>query len=250
MEHSFWPRCCRRSARAGAQRSSRRNSARGKPKRGAGGSPESFRPTKPGTVDEHLVGAAKNVALNRERSDHPTTRVMVKSVRRRAMLRVQRRTPGQRVAKNRHVRRQLRRPRSFPLSQDLVRCRTKHCNRASKLHLFRAPFPKSTHARPPSILYPPLLPASRRIRARLCENRGRVRAGTRRFFGSWSCGLHEGRSSRCRMTPSIDHLIGAGEQRWRRIADARGHAWLEPSCCAVRRSSRSTPRGWTCLAWA
>ena len=37
------------------------------------------------------------------------------------MLRVQRRTPWQRVAKNHDVRRQLRRPRSVPLSQYLAR---------------------------------------------------------------------------------------------------------------------------------
>jgi hypothetical protein len=63
----------------------------------------------------------------------------------------------------------------------------------SEIHAFLTPINSLT----------PLFPASRRIWARLCENRGRVRAGTRRFFGSWSCSLHEGRSSRRRMRPSI-----------------------------------------------
>jgi hypothetical protein len=67
------------------------------------------------------------------------------------MLRVQRRTPGPWVAKNRHVRRQLRRPRSFPLSQNLARCCTKQRHLVPKLRLFRAPPPKSTH--PPNPPY-------------------------------------------------------------------------------------------------
>ena len=87
----------------------------------------------------------RNDHANREWSGYLTARMMVKSVLRRAMLRVQRRAPGQRVAKNHDVRRQLRRPRSFPLSQNLVRCCTKHCNRVAKLRLFHAQPPKSTH---------------------------------------------------------------------------------------------------------
>src|SRR3989442_12593107 len=82
---------------------------------------------------------------------------MVKSARRRAMLRVQSRTPGQRVAKNHHVWRQLRRPRSFPLSQNLARCCTKQRNRVPKLRLFRAPPPKSTHPQPPVIIFTPTI---------------------------------------------------------------------------------------------
>src|SRR3984893_3851001 len=69
-----------------------------------------------------------------------TARMMIKLARRRAMPRVQRRTPRQRVAKNHHVRRQLRRPRSFPLSQNLARCCTKQRNRVPLLRLF----PRST----------------------------------------------------------------------------------------------------------
>ena len=67
------------------------------------------------------------------------------SVRRLATLRVQRRTPGQRVAKNCHVRRQLRRPHSFPLSQDFGRCCTKQRNRVPKLRRFHAPPLRSAH---------------------------------------------------------------------------------------------------------
>jgi hypothetical protein len=100
-------------------------------------------------LQHHLVGMAVNDHANREWSGYLTARMMVKSARRRTMLRVQRRTPGQRVAKNRHVRRQLCRPRSFPLSQNLARCCTKQCNRVPKLRLFRAPPPKSTHPQPP-----------------------------------------------------------------------------------------------------
>jgi hypothetical protein len=48
------------------------------------------------------------------RNDALRTRTKLKAVRRRAVLRVQCRTPGQRVAKNHHVRRQLCRPCSFP----------------------------------------------------------------------------------------------------------------------------------------
>jgi hypothetical protein len=66
------------------------------------------------------------------------------------MLRVQRRPPGQRVAKNHHVRRPLRKPRSFPLSQNLARCCTKQFNRVPKLHLFLAQPLESTHPPPPS----------------------------------------------------------------------------------------------------
>ena len=71
------------------------------------------------------------------------------------MLRVQCRTPGQRVAKNHHVRRQLGRPCSFPLSRNLAwRC-TKQCNPVPNVRLY----PRSTaeiHASPtlPIILYP------------------------------------------------------------------------------------------------
>jgi addiction module HigA family antidote len=72
-----------------------------------------------------------------------TARMMIKLARRRAMPRVQRRTPRQRVAKNHHVRRQLRRPRSFPLSQNLARCCTKQRNRVPLLRLFPAPPLKS-----------------------------------------------------------------------------------------------------------
>ena len=81
--------------------------------------------------------------------------VGLKSVRRRAVLRVQCRTPGQRVAKNHHVRRQLCRPCSFPLSQNLAwRC-TKQCNPVPNVRLFRAPPPKSTHPQlSRSFLYP------------------------------------------------------------------------------------------------
>ena len=106
---------------------------------------------------DHFVGAAKQRAPNREQSSYPTTRIMVKSARRRAMLRVQRRTPGQWVAKNHYVRRQLRRPRSFPLSQNFARCCTKHCNRVPKLHLFRAR-PKSTHPWTPINSLTPAIP--------------------------------------------------------------------------------------------
>jgi hypothetical protein len=70
--------------------------------------------------------------------------------------RVQRRTPGERVAKNHHVRRQFRRPRGFPLGQNLTRCCTQH-NRVPKFRLFRAPPPESTHSCPPSfclVLFP------------------------------------------------------------------------------------------------
>src|SRR6202011_6090918 len=64
-------------------------------------------------------------------------------------------TPGQRVAKNHHVRRQLCRPCSFPLSQNLAwRC-TKQCNPVPNVRLFRAPPPKSTHPQlSRSFLYP------------------------------------------------------------------------------------------------
>ena len=85
----------------------------------------------------------------------PRTRTKLESVRRRAVLRVQCRTPGQRVAKNHHVRRQLCRPCSFPLSQNLAwRC-TKQCNPVPNVRLFRAPPPKSTHPQlSRSFLYP------------------------------------------------------------------------------------------------
>jgi hypothetical protein len=66
------------------------------------------------------------------------------------MLRVQRRPAGQWVAKNHHVRRPLRHPRSFPLSQNLARCCTKQFNRVPKLPLFLAQPLKSTH--PPPII--------------------------------------------------------------------------------------------------
>jgi hypothetical protein len=85
----------------------------------------------------------------------PTVRtMMIRSVPRGAMLRVQCRTPGQRVAKNHHVRRQLCCPRSFPLSQNLARCCTKHCNRVPRLHLFHAAPPKSTHRQSPHSFAP------------------------------------------------------------------------------------------------
>ena len=116
--------------------------------------------TKPGS---HLQKYMK-ASSARPRDEHQTgsgrvtqPRIMVKSARRRAMLRVQRRTPGQRVAKNHHVRRQLRRPRSFPLSQNFARCCTKHCNRVPKLHLFRAR-PKSTHPWTPINSLTPTIP--------------------------------------------------------------------------------------------
>jgi hypothetical protein len=82
-------------------------------------------------------------------------RTKLRSVRRRAVLCVQCRTPGQRVAKNHHVRRQLCRPCSFPLSQNLAWCCTKQCNRVPNVPLFRARPPKSTHPQlSRSFLYP------------------------------------------------------------------------------------------------
>jgi hypothetical protein len=62
-----------------------------------------------------------------------------KSVRRRAIVHVQRReTPAQRVAKNHHVRRQFRRPRGFPLDQNFVRCLPKQGDRVLQLRFFHA----------------------------------------------------------------------------------------------------------------
>jgi hypothetical protein len=117
------------------------------------------RTTAPNEIKTQRTSSARprNDHARREWSGYLTARVMVKSARIRAMLRVQRRTPGQRVAKNHHVRRPLRRPRSFPLSQNLARCCTKQCNRVPKLRLFRARPPKSTHLLPPSISLTPTI---------------------------------------------------------------------------------------------
>ena len=162
--------------------------------------------TKPGS---HLQKYMK-ASSARPRDEHQTgsgrvtqPRIMVKSARRRAMLRVQRRTAGQRVAKNHYVRRQLRRPRSFPLSQNFARCCTKHCNRVPKLHLFRAR-PKSTHPWTPINSLTPTIPKeSWGIAARLCENRGQPRSerGGCLAFGRAACIAR--RSSPRLMRPSI-----------------------------------------------
>ena len=76
-----------------------------------------------------------------------------KSVRRFATLRVESRTPGERVPKDCHVRRQLRAPRGFPFSPYLVRCRTKQRTRVPKLRRLHAPPLKSGHAQSPSSHY-------------------------------------------------------------------------------------------------
>lgn len=69
------------------------------------------------------------------------------SAQRRTVPRVQRRTPWERVAKNHHVRRQLRRPRGVPLSQNLARCCTHQHNRAPNFRLFGVP----SHRCPPLV---------------------------------------------------------------------------------------------------
>ena len=73
-----------------------------------------------------------------------------KSVWRFAMLRVESGTPGERVPKDYHVRRQLRPPCCFPFSPYLVRCRTKQRNRVPNLGRLHAPPLKSGHPKSPS----------------------------------------------------------------------------------------------------
>ena len=63
---------------------------------------------------------------------------------------VQRRPSGQRVAQNRHVRRQLVRPSGVTLSQHLLRCLPEQRYRVSWPRLFRTPSPKCWHNHPPS----------------------------------------------------------------------------------------------------
>jgi len=77
-----------------------------------------------------------------------------KSVQRFATLRVESGTPGERVPKDYHVRRQLRAPRGFPFSPYLVRCRTKQRNRVPKLGRLHAPPLKSSHPQIPIIPLP------------------------------------------------------------------------------------------------
>ena len=73
-----------------------------------------------------------------------------KSVWRFAMLRVESGTPGERVPKDYHVRRQLRPPCCFPFSPYLVRCRTKQRHRVPNLGRLHAPPLKSGHPKSPS----------------------------------------------------------------------------------------------------
>jgi hypothetical protein len=65
--------------------------------------------------------------------DRPNRACNETSVRRLATLRVQRRTPGQRVAKNCHVRRQLRRPHSFPRLRPVLHETAQSCAQAPSL---------------------------------------------------------------------------------------------------------------------
>jgi hypothetical protein len=70
-------------------------------------------------------------------------------VRRFAVFRIEGGTPGERVPKDGHVRRQLRPPRRFPLSPNLDRCCTRQRSRMPKVRWFNTPLLKLGHANPP-----------------------------------------------------------------------------------------------------